>query len=308
MINTVTLINRFLKKDAKAFILECEKEYHDEVRKIAKLIAESKHLKIVMLAGPSGAGKTTTAHILRGYLSDLGIPTEVVSLDHFYKDRDSLPTINGKIDTESVDALNLAEIKECFGKIAVSGKSYISNFDFKSGKSIKNAELIDLSDGGVMIVEGLHALNPAITSHLPKDSLYKIYVSVNSAVNSSVGTELLSSRKIRLMRRAIRDERTRGADMAATLKMWTQVVEGEEKYLYPYKNTADKMLVTLHSYEPCLYKKSFLTLVKDIDKSMENYEYAKATAEALKNFDELDSELIPQDSLIREFIGEGKYN
>lgn len=308
MINTVTLINRFLKSDAETFIKECENEYHNEIKNIAKLIAESKHLRIVMLAGPSGAGKTTTAHILRSYLTELGVSTQVVSLDHFYRDRDTLPVINGKIDAESVDALNLDEIKDCFGKIIATGKCYIPNFDFKNGKSIKNAELIDISKGGVMIVEGLHALNPAITSNLPKNSLYKVYISVNSPIKSSVGTELLSSRRIRLMRRAIRDERTRGADIFATLKMWSQVVAGEEKYLYPFKDTADKMLVTLHPYEPCVYKQKFLALMKGVDKSAENYEYAKSVVDALQFFDYLDEELIPYDSLIREFIGNGNFS
>lgn len=308
MINSVVLINRFVKDNPKSFIEECEEAYHNEIRGIVNHIVGNKHLKIIMLAGPSGSGKTTTAHILRKHLDDNGVHTQVVSLDDFYKNRDALPVINGRTDAESVYALDLVELKFCLSKIAAFGKCNIPVFDFTTGKSIKAAQTIDISDDGVLIVEGLHALNPVITENLSKETLYKIYISVNNSINSSIGKELLSSRKIRLMRRAIRDERARGADITKTLKMWTQVVEGEEKYLYPYKKQADKILITLHPYEPCLYKEHFLQMMATVDKNAENYAYANSVVAALRNFEEINSDLIPENSLIREFIGGGKYN
>ena len=308
MMNTVSEINKAVCQDLSGFIARSEFNYKREVESIAEHVAQSRHLKLIMLAGPTGSGKTTSAHILKDVLQKYNLNSQVISLDNFYLSEEFLPVLkNGEKDTESVHSLDIDSIKQCFENIIKTGKTKMPRFDFKEKKSIKDALFIDATDS-VIIVEGLHALNPIITENLPSDSFYKIYVSVNESIFDNDGDELLSSRKIRLMRRVLRDEKFRNTDIKTTLKMWIQVIEGEEKYLYPFKSVADKLLVTLHPYEVCVYRKRFIEAVQKLDSETFNYGYATYTMNAVKAFCDIDFSLVPKDSLIREFIGDGQFN
>ncbi len=309
MINTVSAINERALNNATEFIKTCENEYKNEIKEITRHILSSDHLKIVLIAGPSGSGKTTTAHILSESLKQSGARVEIVSLDNFYFDKDKLPILpDGEPDTESVNGLDIAEIKKCFSNIVEFGKSKMPIFNFKTGKSQKDAIDIDLGQNGILIVEGLHALNPLIYDNLQADSVYKIYISVNLGVFDDEGNELLSSRKIRFVRRALRDYRFRNTDMFSTLKMWDKVTSGEEKFLYKFKPLADKQMVTLHPYELCVYKGLFLAEFSELPRNAESYEYAEYIANVMSRFVPLDIDNVPYNSLIREFIGDGKYN
>ena len=183
----------------------------------------------------------------------------------------------------------------------------LPHFDFMEKVSIKEHREIDISSGGMVIVEGLHALNTVITNGLPSDNLFKIYVSVNVPVLDDKGEKLLSSRKIRLIRRVLRDEIFRNTPIEHTLTLWTKVYEGEEKYLYKYKDLADVKLVTLHPYELCVYRDRFLSLVDNLKSDVDNYDYTVKVANVLRRVKSIDAELVPQNSLIREFIGGGIY-
>ena len=304
MINTLSEINKAVAENTQEFINKCEESYHTRLLQIARHIKENSHLKSVMLAGPSGSGKTTSAQLLCRYLKELNLHAQIVSLDDFYLDADLLPVLpDGERDTESVYALDLKEIERCFSALLKTGKCIMPIFDFASHKSIKNARSVDITGGGVLIVEGLHALNPEIADHLPADCIFKIYASVNNSVLDDNGNEILSSRKIRLMRRALRDERFRGASLEKTLDMWTQVVAGEEKHLYCFKDSADALLLTFHPYEVCVYKQRFCEMLKGLDIKAENYEYALLTGEGVKHFSEIPFTSVPENSLIREFVG-----
>lgn len=309
MINTVSAINSKVKENAAEFINVCENEYKNEIAEITRQLINNSHLKIVLIAGPSGSGKTTTAHILSESLKEKGATVEIVSLDNFYFDKDKLPILpDGEPDTESVNALDIAEIKKCFSNIVNFGKSTMPVFNFKTGKSQKDAINIDLGENGILIVEGLHALNPLIYDSLKADCIYKIYISVNTGIFDDNGNKLLSSRKIRFVRRALRDYRFRNTDMFLTLKMWDKVTSGEEKFLYKFKPLADKQLVTLHPYELCVYRDLFLAEFKDLPIIAEDYEYAQYIANIVSLFVPVDIKNVPYNSLIREFIGDGKYN
>ena len=308
MMNTVSEINKAVCDDLASFIAQSEANYNREVESIADHIARNRHLKLIMLAGPSGSGKTTSAHILKESLKKFGLSSQVISLDDFYLSERDLPLLSdGERDTESVYALDIDLMKRCFENIIKTGKSRMPRFDFEQKKSIKDAYEFDATDS-VIIVEGLHALNPLITDSLPNDSFYKIYVSVNESIFDDEGDELLSSRKIRLMRRVLRDERFRNTDIKTTLKMWIKVIEGEEKYLYPFKSVADKLLVTLHPYEVCVYRKHFIEAVSKLDGETFNYADAIYTMNAVTGFCDIDFSAVPTDSLIREFIGDGQFN
>lgn len=291
------------------FALECEKEYHEELLELARRIKKNDSIKIVMIAGPSASGKTTTANILCGYLDTLGLKAKTVSLDNFYFDREKLPLLDtGEKDTESINSLDVKEITRCLTHVVNSGSTVMPYYDFTTGKSIKNKIPLDISDGGIIVAEGLHALNPAITDALPQQSIYKIYISVSEEIYDTNGQKLLSSRKVRFVRRALRDKKFRNADINVTLKMWPAVVQAEEKYLYPFKAKADKVLITLHSYEICVYKREFLEMMKGADKNLAAYPYAAKIIPVMEKLPQIDESTVPYDSLLREFLGGGKYS
>ncbi len=304
MKNTIPKINNSVNVNTEEFIALCEDGYHSDIMSVAHHISKNTHIKVVMIAGPSGSGKTTTAHLLSDYLEKLGINAVPVSLDNFYLSRENLPVLpNGERDTESVNALDIDEMKRCFSEIAVKSKTKMPFFDFETSTSIKDKIEIDITNNGIMIVEGLHALNPVITDCLPRESLYKIYISVNDAILDEEGNKILTSRKIRFIRRTLRDEKTRGADINATLKLWWQVGLGEEKYLYCFKDRADIFLKTLHPYELCVYKERFLKSAMAVEKGSDNYKYVKSITDVLYSFVAVDENKVPKNSLIREFIG-----
>lgn len=309
MINTVNSINKAIETNAAELIESSEQNYRDRISKIAEHVNAHKNIRVIMLAGPSASGKTTTAHILCEKLNDLGVATAVVSLDNFYlEDGDErIPMLpDGKPNFETVMALEVEEIQRCMAEVIETGICDTPIFDFTSRKRKPQKNHIDVGDG-VIIIEGLHALNPILIDGIDRDKIYKIYISVNAPILFDDGCLALSSKQIRLIRRAMRDRIYRGADLKSTLEIWRSVVSGERRYLYVHKNSADVQLSTLHYYEPAVYRDTFIELVKELDRHTENYSYVVAAAEALEKFRPLGSAAVPWDSLIREFIPGGKY-
>ncbi len=304
MINTLNDINQMAQQRPEEFIKECNKEYLENMLNIARRIEMDDDIKIVAIAGPSGSGKTTTAHILQEKLKSLGETVEVVSLDDFYRPADELPILpDGSKDIESVNALNISLIKKCFDDIIKDGKTNLPHYDFKTQSSLIDAKAIDIGNRGIIIVEGLHAMNPLISDLVPRKNIFKIYISVNRSVDDQNGVQLLSSRQIRLVRRVLRDDKFRGATATQTLHLWNNVIDGERKYLYCFKDTADVQLVTFHPYELSVYKERFGKMRSTVNKNAPCYDYFIKTANALERFTAISSTLVPQDSLIREFIG-----
>lgn len=300
-------INEAATNDPVAFIAKAEKTYDDEIKNLAEKILSNSKIKIVLIAGPSGSGKTTTAHILKDKLICKGSFAEVVSLDHFYLEADKMPKLsNGKPDFETVYSLDIPEIHRCFDEIIKSGKTDIPTFNFQSKKRDETPHKIDVKNG-ILIVEGLHGLNPVLTDKLNKNSLLKIYISANESVFDDENKRVLSSRQIRLARRMSRDYIYRATPAAETLRLWTSVVQGEEKYLYCFKDSADLKLVTFHSFEPCIFRNIIISLLSDLPDSAENYDYIMQTKKGLERFVPLEIDMVPETSLIREFIEGGVY-
>ncbi len=304
MTNILQQINSSLNSDSKGFIEVCEKAYKEQICSLVDAILSDENNRILMIAGPSGSGKTTTAHVLKETLEKNGKKTQVVSLDNFYKsmsDREVLS--DGKVDFESVNALDIKEITRSFNELITKGKSKLPEFDFVLAKSIPNKFELDISNGGYLIVEGIHALNPEITCHLPQENLFKIYVSVTRPIVDENGKTVLTGRKLRLIRRTIRDFKFRNKTINETLGLWSGVVEAENKHIRSFKKYADFCVTTLHSFEPALYKKRFLEMIKTVTDDTPNSDYARMAAKGLEKFTEIDENLIPETSLIKEFIG-----
>lgn len=308
MRNTLQTINNLALNNPKELVSRAERHYERELAEVAARIADNDDIKIVALAGPSASGKTTTAHILCEKLHALGEETEVISLDDFYLPVDELPVLeDGTRDIESVNALDIPLLKKCFNEIIETGKTLLPKFKFSEKSRILGAREIDVSGRGIAIVEGLHALNPLITDLVPRKNIFKAYISVNRGILNEDGSQLLSSRQLRLARRVLRDRTFRGTPVNETLSLWQGVVEGEKKYLYCFKETADVQIKTLHIYEPCLYRNEFLKLKDEVKGETPLKEYFLKTARSLERFVPIDISLLPPDSLITEFVGNGKY-
>ena len=309
MKNTLQVINDFALNSPKELISRAERHYDRELADISKRISDDDDIKIVALAGPSASGKTTTAHMLCEKLKELDEVTEVISLDDFYLPVDRLPVSeDGTRDIESVNALDIPLLNKCLNEIIKTGKTALPKYNFAEKNRVLAARNIDVSGRGIVIVEGLHALNPLITELVPRKNIFKAYISVNRCVDNEDGSQLLSSRQLRLARRVLRDRTFRGSSVNETLSLWQGVVEGEKKYLYCFKDTADVQIKTLHIYEPCLYRNEFLKLKDEVAEDARCRDYFLKTAAALEQFVPIDSALVPSDSLVTEFIGNGKYN
>ena len=304
MINTISEINKYLKEDAGAFVKQNEEEYQKIVSDLAWLVSKVDDIKIVSIAGPSSSGKTTTAYLLKKELIKLSETVQVVSLDDFYLSGDNLPVLkNGEKDFESVAALDTELLEKCFKDIIACGKAEVPEFDFMNKVRKEKFKNIDIGQKGIVIVEGLHALNPVITDLVDRKNIYKVYISVNKSVDDDFGNKLISSRQIRLIRRILRDEIFRNSSVLDTLLMWKGVTKGEEQNLFKFKPSADMHLTTFHPYELGLYKNRFLKLCKSADPSYPFYDEIKYLEDTISEFESVDRSLVPENSLLREFIG-----
>ncbi|MBS7359094.1 MAG: nucleoside kinase [Oscillospiraceae bacterium] len=287
----------------KDFIAECETRFNNKVKTVAKEIAESERVEIVMLAGPSSSGKTTTAKKLCRELEKLGVVSHTISLDDFYLNNCDAPRFpDGTPDFETVDALDKAFFQKTMSDLIKNGEAYLPEFDFKSGTRKKQLNRLVVGKNDVVIVEGLHALNPVITDNLPADRLLKIYISISSRIYS--GRDIvLNKRNMRFIRRVVRDYKFRGNSVEKTFKMWITVRYGEDQYLFPYKDNADIKINTIHLYETCVFKDIAIELLKELPKESEFYKESQRLIRSLMKFPALDTKQVPENSLLREFLG-----
>lgn len=300
---TYSKINN-LALEPKEFLEACSKEYHAKVARVAREIFDDAGKKIVMLAGPSSSGKTTTAALLSRGIEFMGGKAYTVSLDDFYFPHSVGYPLdeNGKPDYECVEALDVELIHLCLGELIRKGKSSLPVFDFTSGERINNAKNIRLNENDVIIVEGLHALNPVITDTLDSANLYKIYVSVSSRVYENDGSVLLSKRDLRFVRRMVRDYSFRSTSVEKTFEVWESVMRGEDKYLFPFEHLADVKINSFHPCEPCVLSKRAVELLKEA-LGGEHEKKASLMINKLNLFKNIDYSGLPQDSLLREFTG-----
>ena len=299
-------INDLIKKDYKALVEESERSYRKLISELADEIKSRESVRIALIAGPSGSGKTTSANLLADALVERGEECIVVSLDDFYRNPDDAQyprTADGELDFESVYALDLPLLTDTLLNISESKPFSVPKYDFKKGARTDISEHSPMPHGCV-IIEGLHALNPELFSKLSPDSLIKIFISVSTNINKE-GRRILSGRKIRFLRRMIRDSIYRNADAERTLGMWRGVLLGEDKYLYPNRKYADISFNTFHPFELSVMRPYAEALISD--DLAEREPYAKTVLWAARCARAIPIDAVPDSSLIREFIPGGKY-
>ena len=308
---TVDKINEFAKVEPQEFVEKAESAYRNDVRDIARrIIVSPECVKVVLLAGPSASGKTTTAKMLAEELEDLGCPAEIISMDNFYLGEARVPrTPENKPDFECVEALNVPEMERCIGELLKTGETDIPTFDFSKSEPADKMIHISLEGGKIAIIEGIHALNPIFTEHIKATTgLKKIYISVKQGIHKDgVKGYFITACELRLLRRLIRDNKFRSATAEHTIGMWDNVLRGEKKYIVPYKYSGDITINSIHIYEPCITAVKAVPILRQVSPDHEEYEYAQNLISRAEQFVPISENCVPKDSLLREFIGKGKY-
>jgi len=275
--------------------------------KIAKeIFANQKNIKVILIAGPSSSGKTTTCNKLSMYLQSFGLNPRTLSMDNYYLDKEEVPKDEeGNYDFECLEALDLKLFDEQVKSILDGEEVKTPLFDFVSGKpDFVSGEVIKLAKNDILLIEGIHGLNPNILTSVPNKNKYKLYVCPLTCLNLDNQNRITTSDN-RLLRRIIRDNRHRGNKVEATLEKWSNVRRGEEKNIFPYQDQANVIFNTALIYEIGVLKTYVEPLLYSVDIKSPYYEEAKRLINMLKVFLPIPSEDIPKESLLREFIGGG---
>lgn len=307
----LTEINEALRTDPKAFLDDCDRQYAEKVQRTAKTIAkQAERCPIVLLSGPSGSGKTTTAMKISEALAEMGIRSQSLSMDNYYKTynpRTSPKTPDGKDDLESPACLDLDLLGEHLRALAAGKTIHQPIYNFATriqagpiGKAMR------LKQNEVVVCEGIHALNDEIAAHCPE--ALRVYISARSNVVDEEGKMIFKGTWMRLMRRIVRDNNFRGTDAAGTLDMWATVRRGEKKYISPFKERADIKFDTAFPSEVSLLKHYAEPLLQTVPEGAERYQEIRSILPALERFEDVDPALLAPDSLLREFIGGGVYH
>ena len=305
------LISEIIKEaaDAAKFIAESEMAYENEIKKVANQIAQNAEQRpFVLISGPSGSGKTTSAMKLKEKLDKMGFETHVLSLDNYFRPITDAerPLFNShKIDLESPDRMDCDLLNSQLQDIINGKEVETPYFDFVTNTRKKSGRHIKLHKGELIILEGIHSLNPKVIEN-SDDFSSKLYVSVRSRIEHSKKGEsfLLHPSKIRLARRIIRDGRTRNRGPSDVVALYDSVELGENRYIMPYKHRSDYDIDTFIPYELCVYKSH---LPSSLPNDEIKHPWLTELFEVIAELPTISSELVPYESLTREFIGNGKY-
>jgi uridine kinase len=294
------------KRQIAPFIQVAESLQNKKISNLADSIASKRTtypLKFILIAGPSSSGKTTFAKRLSIQLKVLGLKPIAISLDDYYRDRIDVPLdSDGKPDLEALEALDIGRLNSDLLELSDSGKVKIPQFDFIVAKRKSEEKELILPENGIIILEGIHGLNPGLTPELSDESKFKIYISALTQLNLD-NHNRISTTDNRIIRRMVRDHNFRGMSALETLNMWPSVHRGEKMNIFPYQNNADAAFNSALDYELAVLKPYAEPLLKTIKPSDPVYWKAVRLLTFLDNFYPVPANLVPENSLLREFIG-----
>ncbi len=311
----VAMVNDSAAGDQEKFFQECEASYQRQVETAASLCQGEK--RMILLAGPSASGKTTTAHKIAKAIVAQGRKAEVVSLDDFYRNRADIPLCeDGKPDLEAVTALDLPVLESCLRELLETGCAMIPRYDFHVSRRAEEWREVRCSTGEILVVEGIHALNPAVLKSLDEDKVIKMYVSARTKFMDGEENALIP-KQLRLIRRMVRDYKFRSTTPQITISLWENVCSGERRYINPYRDGADYKIDSAMDYEPGVYRsilqpfldeslnsdKENIRNFQGVDRIPEQEEILEELMQALALFSPLPENMIPEDSVVREFLG-----
>ena len=279
-----------------------------KIAQIAEDIAQRKGVKLVLLAGPSSSGKTTSCKRLSIQLAVSGLKPLQISLDDYFVDREKTPKDeSGEYDYESIYALDLKLINEQFNALFRGEEVELPKYDFQSGKSKRSGKKLKMNDHNVLVVEGIHALNPELTSQIPDEQIYRVYASALTTILLD-NHNYIPTTDNRLLRRIIRDNKYRGVSAQETIHRWPSVRAGENKWIFPFQENADAMLNTAMLYELAVIKMQAEPLLQLVPENCEEYAEAYRLLKFLKYFKGIPYNNLPPTSLLREFLGGSSFH
>lgn len=297
-------LNELLKTDPKTVVTAAEDELEKSVEQTADAIRKAgKGRQIVLLSGPSASGKTTFAAKICGALARFGREAKRVSIDDFYKGLSEIPrNEDGTYDMESISGLDVELVQKCLTELLETGFSRFPIFDFEAQERSDRWNDMTLSEDGILVIEGIYALCPVLSETLPGENLFRL--SVRPETNYDLGGEpFMPPQTIRLMRRMIRDEKFRNWSAEKTLAQWASVREGEHIYVNPYRDTSELFVDTSMDFEPALYGRILYPMLKNIEEKSPYFSVAEELLEKLSVFEPLSTEILPENSILHEFIG-----
>ena len=303
-IDTVGDLNeKICSGNVQDLILVHEALQERRIGEIASEIASRKGVKFVMIAGPSSSGKTSFSHRLSIQLKTYGLKPHPIALDNYYVDHSETPLDeNGNPDYECIEALAVDLFNQDMLRLLNGETVEMPRFNFKTGKREYNGNMLTLGEEDILVIEGIHGLNEKMSYSLPAESKFKIYISALTSLNVDDHNRIPTTDG-RLIRRMVRDARTRGASAQHTIRMWPSVRRGEEKYIFPYQEEADVMFDSALIYELAVLKQYAEPLLFSIQKGEPEYFEAKRLLKFLEYFLTIPNDDLPNNSLCREFVG-----
>ena len=305
-IDTVGALNDMVTHEDMREVVLVQEAYQERmIGEIAKQIADRNDVKFVLIAGPSSSGKTTFSHRLSIQLRVNGMKPHPIAVDNYFVDREHTPRDeNGNYDFECLEAIDVPRFNEDMEALLQGKDVYLPVFDFTTGKRRSETRPKRLGPQDILVIEGIHCLNPKLTEMLNDDNKFRIYISALTQINIDEHNRIPSTDG-RLIRRLVRDARTRGSSAARTIAMWPSVRRGEEKNIFPFQEQADVMFNSSLLYELAVLKQYVEPLLFGVDKDSEEYLEAKRLLKFFDYFVGIGSENVPTNSLLREFIGGG---
>ena len=302
--NVADLNNTIVKRGFGELVRINEAFHEKKIAEIADQIYQRiDKVKVVLIAGPSSSGKTSFANRLGVQLKALGVKPHKISLDDYYRNREDAPIDeNGKKNFEVIEALDLPQLNEDLKKIITGEKVELPSYNFMAGKREYQGDFIQLGEGEVLVVEGIHGLNDRLTAEIPAENKFKIFISAITQLNVDDHNRISTSDS-RMIRRMVRDFQFRGRDARKTIETWDEVRQGEEDNIFPFQENADAIFNSATLYELCVLKQYAEPQLFAIDPSMPEYITAKRLIKFLGYFLSIPGQEIPNNSLIKEFVG-----
>ena len=289
--------------DMASMILVQEALQERRIGELAENIYNRRGVKFVMIAGPSSSGKTTFANRLSIQLRTYGLKPHLISLDNYFLNRTETPRDeNGNYNFECLEAIDVEQFNKDMTALLKGEKVELPTFNFLTGEREMNGDYMKLNEEDILVIEGIHGLNEKMSYALPAKSKYRIYISALASLNVDSHNRIRTT-DARLLRRIVRDARTRGATARHTIAMWESVRRGEEEYIFPFQESADEVFNSAQIYEIAVIKPYTERLLFDIEKGEPEYYEAKRLIKLLDYVVGMDSTLIPMNSICREFIG-----
>ena len=303
-ISDVGQLNEAIRQDqVQEVILISEALHEQRIANIAKEIVENKDkINVILIAGPSSSGKTTFSKRLTVQLLAYGVSPYPVEIDNFFVDRDRTPRDeDGEYDFESIDAIDRKLLSQKIKDLIAGKETQLPKFDFINGKS-EPGEIVQIKPGQTLILEGIHCLNPALLPEIPEDQTFRIYASALTQLNFDKYNRV-STTDTRLIRRIVRDKRTRGYSALDTIKRWESVGRGEKRNIFPYQEYADVIFNTALVYDLAVLKPFAEPILRQVPQSAPEYVEVKRLLSMLEWFEAVEHPMIPSNSLLLEFVG-----